>query len=515
MTAPIKKTPTASPSLYFAMCKAKTGLPKKSSYTQGGEKQFRISIFSAAMNARILVRTCAFFLAVLGFSCGLTSYAIAYESQDKSAQITLIQEALSGQLLQVAKVRMVAASNIHDHRGNRKVVTTQRVTHPIIHDQRRDKQISAKDCRSGKTMEVLAPAKQSAKTVKIDCNLRLKGNHVVTKRMIFEGDSASGVTVNCNQATLNGGKGTINYKKDMIEVRSQKFGARWVRPQNVTITNCNIIGSVRIWGMGKNGEQQDIKESSRRERQKSSAHLHVQRVRDNAPKNIVLDNVTITGMGRNPLYFAPGVTYSKLINSEMKGKSNKVGIYFDAESAYNTLENNYIHVDTKKDGWGRLPGVRSRGWPLIAIDGSTGNKIINNKFSNLNNGGIYLYRNCGEGGTIRHTTPSRNSIINNTFVYKKYKGRNPAVYIGSRDYGFKERHPGHCDKDDGRPYGSSVSEKDYARHNIVMQNQFYKRPVSKGNFPVAATLNDYIKINNRSVNSNNKLDRNKIISSKK
>jgi hypothetical protein len=142
---------------------------------------------------------------------------------------------------------------------------------------------------------------------------------------------------------LDGGRrGSVNYNSDMIEVRSKKDKVKntWERPENILIKNGKIIGSIRVWGMGRNGEAPDIRESSKREVTNSK---HVQRVRMNAPKNIVFDRLTITGVKRNPLYFAPGVTYSKLINSEMKGKSVRVGIYLDAESAYNTFEKNYLH----------------------------------------------------------------------------------------------------------------------------------------------------------------------------
>jgi parallel beta-helix repeat protein len=186
----------------------------------------------------------------------------------------------------------------------------------------------------------------------------------------------------------------------------------------------------------------------------------------------------------------------------------------DAESAYNTIKGNSIHVVTPEDEWGKVPGVTDRGWPVVAIDASTGNTIMNNTFSSLNNGGIYLYRNCGEGGTIRHTTPSRNLIINNIFYYNKYKGGKPAVYFGSRDYGLKER-LGHCNDDDGRPYGSSASEKDYARDNVVMQNQFYKRQVYRGTSVIRtlvdASLADYVKTKNSDVNSPNYVDHNQIV----
>jgi parallel beta-helix repeat protein len=365
-----------------------------------------------------------------------------------------------------------------------------------------------KPCDSEKIKKVRAKAGSEWEAEKIDCQLKLEKNWTITKKLLFEGTSASRVTLDCQGATLGDGS-----NKEMIEVRSRKIGTdKWERPQNVTIKNCKIIGAVRVWGMGRNGEAAAVKESSKREKSKSMNHIN--RLRNNAPKNIVFDHVTITGLGRNPFYLSPGVTYTKLMNSTMKGKSSKVAIYLDAESAYNTIKGNNIDVTTGKDKAGdNIPEMKSRGWPIIAIDGSSHNKILNNRFSQTNRGGIYLYRNCGEGGTIRHATPSHNSIMNNIFYYNKYKGTKPSVYLGSRDYGWKER-IGHCDHDDGRPYGSSASEKDYARHNIVMQNQFYKRRVNRLGGPFSmgeATISDYVKTRNRKVNSPNYIDHNQIV----
>jgi parallel beta-helix repeat protein len=383
---------------------------------------------------------------------------------------------------------------------------------------------------------------ESPGSVKIDCQLTLPTGPPVKKRLIFE---TTGVTLNCNGRTL--GDGT---NKDVIEVRSRKYKDKpkdhpdyeklpwkWERPQNVTIKKCNIIGSVRVWGMATNGEGnpkeyleeeicipltvpprcQKLEKPNSNELKKSSRKPgHTKRIQANAPKNIVFDEVQITGVGRNPFYVAPGVTYTTLMNSTMNGKSDKVAIYLDAESAYNTFKNNNIDVATAKDKAGdNIPGMKSRGWPIIAIDGSSHNKIVNNRFSQTNRGGIYLYRNCGEGGTIRHATPSHNVIINNIFYYNKYKGGKPSVYLGSRDYGFKERTIGHCDADDGRPYGSSASEKDYARHNVVMQNQFYKRRVYRtgpgGTVLVEASIADYVKTRNTKANSPNYIEHNQIV----
>ena len=355
--------------------------------------------------------------------------------------------------------------------------------------------------------EIRAPATARTSEVSIDRNITLNRNDVITKRLIFEGSDSTGVTCDFNGATLDGGRrGSVNYGRDMIVVRSKKTGGTWQRPENILIKHCKIIGSVRVWGMGENGEATDIRDSSRREVTNSQ---HVQRVRMNAPRNIVFDGITITGVGRNPLYFSPGVTYSKLINSEVKGKSDKVGIYLDAESAYNTIENNYLHVETAEAPW-KGHGGKARGWPQMAIDGSSWNRINNNRFSSLRNGGIYLYRNCGQGGTIRHTPPEHNTITNNSFYYKKYTGTKPAIYLGSRDFGSS----GYCGDDSGRSYGSSSSDKDYARHNIIKNNTFSKRRIvhaGLGGVPAYATVEDMIVTKNKSINSPNDISGNRLV----
>ena len=390
------------------------------------------------------------------------------------------------------------------------------------------------DCDSKKIAEVREEAKdeKGKRSVTIDCNLTLDPRYPITKRMIFEGPSASGVTLDCNGTKIDCGKPrSVNYNGDMIEVRStytdgfidNKKIRIWHRPEKITIKNCLIKGSVRIWGMSKNGEgsgseyptgkfvrinNRKIEVEGNFFKESSRSLNHEIRARNNAPTNIVLDHVTISGVNRNPVYFAPGVTNCKLVNSEINGKSEKVGIYLDAESAYNTIENNLIHVSTEEDGfWAKTFGY-NRGWPQVAIDGSSWNKIIGNEFGELRNGGIYLYRNCGEGGVIRHTRPEHNEINNNTFLYKHYTGLNPAIYLNSRDYGWKERDFGHCGADEGKPFGSSISNKDHAQYNIIKQNKFHKRKINLGGVSMDATCDFMIRIKNKSTKEPNNISEN-------
>lgn len=312
--------------------------------------------------------------------------------------------------------------------------------------------------------EVLAaPTNTSNATVHVNCNIALQVHDVVKKRLLFEGAEDSGLTLDCNGATVDGGKGRFDWK-DVIEIKSRKEeNGIWSRPSNIVVRDCKIIGSIRVWGRCPNSDCASLKDSS-------SKQGHTRRMRASAPRNITFDSIVLTGTGRNPLYFGPGVTDSKLLNSEIKGKSTKVGIYLDAESARNVIDGNTIHVSTGDERF-------QKSEPLIAVDGSSSNRIINNFFSNLSHGGIYLYRNCGFKGVSRHATPSRNLIINNIFFYNRYRGNNAAIHVGAHDGYDWRSFPlwGTCKKDNGNDFGSGISERDYARHNVVMQNQFYKR----------------------------------------
>jgi hypothetical protein len=163
----------------------------------------------------------------------------------------------------------------------------------------------------------------------------------------------------------------------------------------------------------------------------------------------VFNNVTIHGGGGVPLYLSPGVTRFQLLNSTISGNSSGAGIYMDTESGYNTIRNNEFTLNTGREA--------------IAVDGSSYNLIVNNQFPYLEHDGINLYRNCGEGGTVRWSGPHHNQIINNFFNKPQYS---LAVYLGSRDGDSP-----HCDEDDGYDFGSSKYDWDYARYNAVMQNQ--------------------------------------------
>jgi len=104
---------------------------------------------------------------------------------------------------------------------------------------------------------------------------------------------------------------------------------------------------------------------------------------------------------------------------------------------------------------------------VVAVDGSATNTIVGNRFLRVDHGGIYLYRNCGEGGTVRHQTPRGNVIENNFFNMRDLSSGSYGVWLGSR----KGRRS-YCEDDIGYTFGSSIDNRDFADHNTVRGNVF-------------------------------------------
>jgi hypothetical protein len=328
------------------------------------------------------------------------------------------------------------------------------------------------DARASLRNEILTAATKDSPSAEVTCDVTLPAGRSVTKALLFSGKDGNGVTVDCNFSTLDGGAGTINAGRDMIAAAPRRLSATdWERPENIVIKNCIVLGSVRLFGM----EFSDLHNSSRChgpfEFDRPKCAGHTARAQAAAAKNIEFRDMRIVAQGnRTPVYFAVGTTNSKLVNSEIGGRTSGggVAIYLDAESADNVIRNNVVHVTTERR-------------EQLAVDGSAHNLIVGNRFSAIENGAIYLYRNCGEEGIVRHQAPQYNRIINNVFLYERigpsaapFFRRKPMIWVGSRT---KEKRT-FCHFDDGLPFGSGVSDNDFAQRNVIADNRIVGRSVS-------------------------------------
>lgn len=256
---------------------------------------------------------------------------------------------------------------------------------------------------------------------------------------VIEGPAASGQVIDLQGEWLNEGKPTE------LLIRSTPGKDGWSRPRNITIRNGKLRGSIRIMGLGRNGEAEAVRASSIREG-------HTPRAQAAAPTLITIENLFIDADYRIPIYVAPGVTKVTVRNCTFSGRSVSTAVYLCAESASNTIEGNTFETKVGRE--------------VIAVDGSANNRISGNTFKHSPFGGVYLYRNCGEGGTVRHQTPRSNLIENNTFQDCPRWG-SYTIWLGSRG-GWSS----YCWQDSGHPYGSSADNRDFADGNTVRGNVF-------------------------------------------
>jgi parallel beta-helix repeat protein len=260
------------------------------------------------------------------------------------------------------------------------------------------------------------------------------------EKYTLEGSGESGRLIDLQGGWLNEGKLTE------LVICSKEAEKGWDVPEKITIRNGRIRGSIRIYGLGVNGEAAKVRESSHHEG-------HTSRAQAAAPRAILLEELQIEADHRIPLYLGPGVTGVMVRNCTFAGWSASTTVYLDAESGGNRIE-------------GCTFDVRS-GREVMAVDGSATNTIVGNRFLQAGYGGIYLYRNCGEGGTVRHQAPQSNLIENNFFNMKDLRSGSYGIWLGSR-----QGRRSYCEDDAGYPFGSSIDNRDFADHNTVRGNVF-------------------------------------------
>jgi parallel beta-helix repeat protein len=290
--------------------------------------------------------------------------------------------------------------------------------------------------------EAVEPATAKHSRIDLKCQLSLKAGDVVTKQVYFSGKEASGARLDCLGGTIDTSAG----KGPSIVVRSlRQNDGSWSIPQDVDVRNCTIKGWIHVRGPGFDGTAED---------QKTSAFSpgHTKRSQAAAPSNISFSRLRFVAADAIPLYVATGVTKVSLADSVLTG-TGEVAIYLDAESGGNVIRDNVFNVRSTKNR------------EQLAIDGSANNEVVGNVFINSKFGGIFLYRNCGERGVIRHQTPEHNTITQNTFIYNDGNSSRPAVWLSSRN-----GRSSFCFQDPAYPFGSSASNLDFARFNVVRDN---------------------------------------------
>jgi len=152
------------------------------------------------------------------------------------------------------------------------------------------------------------------------------------------------------------------------------------------------------------------------------------------------------------LYIGPGVSFLEVIDSSFSGTTSSAVVYLGAESTRVTIADSDFDVDAGRE--------------VIAVDASDHFMINDNRIRGQL--GVFTYRNCGQNGVTRQTTPSDGGIVRNRFDDDSL-----AVWLSSRDAKTKLQAvsgTGYCTEDNGTPIGSSGSDLDWSRRNVVNRN---------------------------------------------
>lgn len=300
------------------------------------------------------------------------------------------------------------------------------------------------DCAADQLVEIM---RDTSDPYFLRCSMKLPSRARITRQIVIEGSASSGLTLDCNGAVLDGSALPEKSEAGQLLVRSKPDQPMWDRPEDITVRACHILGSAKVYGIGLSGNADRVRQSSLKPN-------HTAFVQASAPTRVTFSNVTFETTGRLPLYISPGATYVSVLSSVFKGRSRTVAIYLDAETEHTVIEDSDFEIRTKRR-------------ELIAIDGAANNTIQNNNFRNASNGGIFLYRNCGEAGTIRHQAPQFNIISGNEFIFERTTSR-PAIWLNSR----KGKQP-HCFRDERYPFGSSLDPMDNAKNNRIVGNVIF------------------------------------------
>ena len=314
-------------------------------------------------------------------------------------------------------------------------------------------------CSPEKLDELRSPATADQWRVVVDCSVRLSAGDVIEKEVYLEGEEGSRVDFECNNATLGNvsrasrARGTHRL---VIRTRHDDKNGAWHPPHDILVSDCRIEGTMRIEGMA--GEPARLS---------SLQSGHTERAQSAAPRNILVSNTRFVGSAKLfKLIVGVGVTDVTISNAIFEGDAVGVSVYLSDEAARIQIRGSrFLAIAKRRE--------------QVAIDGAAQVTIENNVFTNVEMGGVFIYRNCGERGRVRIQAPMHNVIRSNIFANSGSRmPKRPTIWIGSRNVKRSERHE-QCILDDGFNLGSSLatgttalSERDEARENQVLDNRF-------------------------------------------
>lgn len=267
--------------------------------------------------------------------------------------------------------------------------------------------------------------------------------------------ATSGVTLDCQGARIvdaagNGSRGILVRAPENVALT------------DVTVRNCKVEGFLNSLRVTRDGFRD----------------YAVGEEYETPTADILVEKSTFKD-SRGVGVYVDGYVEDVTIRASTIDGAGSTGIYLETGSRRNLVEDNSIinggYRENGPNGQARsVGGTMVWFWGVgregLAVDGSYENVIRRNAFFNNSNGGLFLYKNCGEypnsGRYFERRHPAdRNLIEDNTFV----GGRN-GIWVGSRMG--ENTFPMECTDPAYVNDGLLRVVHDYAADNVIRGNRF-------------------------------------------
>lgn len=286
----------------------------------------------------------------------------------------------------------------------------------------------------------------------------IEGTVQLDKECVYERTfkiSSSDTKLDCRGATID-----LKYRSSMGVLISPRPD---VEIHNIVVKNCKIRNpnTAGIF-VSNNSHGKDWNRSHSRT---------ADEIRSYSPKNVVIDNIEVSGAKNAGIYIRKYVTGVTVTNSRVV-EAYGACMYIDAYSQNNIVERNIFD----RCGWrNRKTGMAHARFKArregLAIDGASHNIVRHNTFSNNGGGGIFLYKNCSENNAktgYRDEPASYNLIESNRFFNLPI-----GVWVASR----QSRDLVNAKCADVSPYPGELAKHiflDKAANNKIVGNVFKK-----------------------------------------
>ncbi len=288
---------------------------------------------------------------------------------------------------------------------------------------------------------------------------------------------SSNIVFDCNKSILNGlGKTKRNspvvpspYKRgdDPVVVAFNIVGSENNLIQDITVKNCDLRYYVNGFNVSlslNKTTHDDLKNN----RNVTALENHLRTL---SPKNIRIENTQITGSHK------AGIFVQRYINGLTIDKTNivsagDIGVYLESGTQNITISNSSFskNGETTYDIKKRLRKLRVRKREAIAVDSSSHNKIINNRFIDNAGGAIFIYKNCYERYKEAEQLPRYQQSNFNTIQNNLFKDERRGVWIASR----QDRDLDNFDCGDPLVFEDKNEKyyEDFAKYTRILNNTF-------------------------------------------